>query len=144
MFGWLLFDYLDMIRVLFFWYEFDMNLMVKNMTSIELYCLRIWYSWKVLILLVFLVIDEMQIDVLLMCYFFIKYGIFCVVRENALFSRVWGDFWWDSGDFWWCEKWWKWRKMGILSNSLPNSKMAIDVWIEEICRSWLPAACSKM
>ena len=28
----------------------------------------------------------------LMCYFFIKYGIFGWVRENVLFSRLWGDF----------------------------------------------------
>ena len=29
----------------------------------------------------------------LMCYFLIKYDVFGGVRENALFSRVWGDFW---------------------------------------------------
>ena len=29
----------------------------------------------------------------LMCYFFIKYVIFGVVRWNALFIRVWWDFW---------------------------------------------------
>ena len=81
---------------------------------------------------------------ILMCYFFIKYGVFCRVREKLYFSRFWWCFWWDSGDFWCSGKGWKWRKMGVLSNSLPNSKIAINVWMEEICPSWLPAACSKM
>lgn len=35
---------------------FDVSFMIKNMTSIEWYCLWIWYGWKVLILLVFRVI----------------------------------------------------------------------------------------
>ena len=34
----------------------------------------------------------------LMCYFFIIYSVFCVLRWNALFTRVWGYFlvleWW--------------------------------------------------
>ena len=38
--------------------------------------------------------------------FFIKYNVFGLVRWNALFSRVWVDFWWNSGDFLWCEKLW--------------------------------------
>ena len=56
----------------------------------------------------------------LMCYFFIKYDVFGRVRWKPYFIRVWGDFWWNSGNFWWCEKWWKWRKMGVLSKSLPK------------------------
>ena len=36
----------------------------------------------------------------LKCYFFIKYGVFGWVRGNALFSRVWWDFWVICGDFW--------------------------------------------
>ena len=35
----------------------------------------------------------------LMCYFFIKYMVFGVVRENALFSRLWEDFRVGIGDF---------------------------------------------
>ena len=34
----------------------------------------------------------------LMCYFFIKYDVFGLVRENALFIRVWGDF---RVEYWW-------------------------------------------
>ena len=34
----------------------------------------------------------------LMCYFFIIYGVCGGVRENALFSRVWGDF---MVEYWW-------------------------------------------
>ena len=55
--------------------------------------------------------------------FVVKYGIFGWVRESIWFIRVWECFWWDSGDFWCGENGWKWRKMVVLSNSLPNSKM---------------------
>ena len=58
----------------------------------------------------------------LMCYFFIKYGVFGWVRWKSLFSRVWLDFWWNSGDFWWCEKWWNAWFWWVLSKWVSNSK----------------------
>ena len=76
----MLFDYLDMIRVLFFWYEFDMNLMVKkyDFDRVVLFanfvCLKsidftgVFSDWWVVNWLV------------LMCYFIIIYGIFGWVR----------------------------------------------------------------
>ena len=117
----------------FFWYEFDMNLMVKkyDFDRVVLFANLVWLKsidftgvfsdWWVVNWLV------------LMCYFIIIYGIFGWVRLNALFSRDWGDFWWNSGDFWWCEKWWNAWFFNVLSKSLPNSEITIDVWIEEIC-----------
>ena len=95
---WMLFDYLDMIRVLFFWYEFDMNLMVKkyDFDRVVLFANFVWLKsidftgvfsdWWVVNWLV------------LMCYFIIIYGIFGGVRENALFIRVWWDF---RVEYWW-------------------------------------------
>ena len=77
---WVLFDYLDMIRVLFFWYEFDMNLMVKkyDFDRVVLFVDLVWLKsidftgvfsdWWVVNWLV------------LMCYFIIIYGIFGWVR----------------------------------------------------------------
>ena len=76
----MLFDYLDMIRVLFFWYEFDMNLMVKkyDFDRVVLFANLVWLKsidftgvfsdWWVVNWLV------------LMCYFIIIYGIFGRVR----------------------------------------------------------------
>ena len=76
----MLFDYLDMIRVLFFWYEFDMNLMVKkyDFDRVVLFANFVWLKsidftgvfsdWWVVNWLV------------LMCYFIIIYGIFGGVR----------------------------------------------------------------
>ena len=32
-------------------------------------------------------------NLVLMCYFFIKYGVFGWVRFKLYFSMVWGDFW---------------------------------------------------
>ena len=49
----------SVIFLIWVWYEFDGK---KNMTSIELYCLRILYGWKVLILLVFLEILRLDFD----------------------------------------------------------------------------------
>ena len=57
-----------------------------------------------------------------MCYFIIRYLIFGWVRENVLFIRVWGDFWWNSVDFWWCWKWWNAWFFKVLSKSISNSK----------------------
>ena len=34
-------------------------------------------------------------------------------------------FWWDSGDFWCCENGWKHWFLGILSNSVSNSKWGL-------------------
>ena len=77
---WVLFDYLDMIRGLFFWYEFDMNLMVKkyDFDRVVLFANLVWLKsidftgvfsdWWVVNWLV------------LMCYFIIIYGIFGGVR----------------------------------------------------------------
>ena len=76
----MLFDYLDMIRVLFFWYEFDMNLIVKkyDFDRVVLFANFVWLKsidftgvfsdWWVVNWLV------------LMCYFIIIYGIFGGVR----------------------------------------------------------------
>ena len=56
----------------------------------------------------------------LMCYFLIKYGIFGWVREKLYFSRVWWCFWVICGGFWRGRNGLKWRKMVVLSNSLPK------------------------
>ena len=144
---WVLFDYLDMIRVLFFWYEFDMNLMVKkyDFDRVVLFANLVWLKS-----IDFTGVLNDWWDVnrwFLMCYFIIKYSVFGGVRENALFIRVWGDFWWNSGDFWWCEKWWnswfcwvlsKWVSKWFLGwfevKCLGNADFTRGLWIEQMCR----------
>ena len=68
----------------------------------------------------------------LMCYFFIKYGIFGWVRWKSLFSRVWWDFWWNSGDFWWCKKWWNAWFWWVLSKWV--SKWCFELNLGEMLR----------
>ena len=63
--------------------SFDMSLMVKIMTSIEWCYLWIWYGWKVLILLVFWVIDEMWIDGF-WCVISLLYMVFSVEFDLSL------------------------------------------------------------
>lgn len=68
----------------------------------------------------------------LMCYFFIKYGVFCLVRLKPYFIRVWDDF---GGLFWWFLvelEWVKWRKMGVLSKWV--SKWCFMVCLDEMSR----------
>ena len=68
-----------------FWYEI---LMIKIMTSIEWYCLWIWYGWKVLILLVVWMIDEMWIDVFWCVISLLNMMFFGWVREKPYFIRA--------------------------------------------------------
>ena len=75
-----------------FWCEFDMNLMIKIMTSIKWCCLWILCYVKVLILLVFWVILRFYFWWFVRGYFVVKYEIFGWVREKVDFSRVWGIF----------------------------------------------------
>ena len=67
-------------------------LVIKIMTSIEWYCLWIECSDKVLIFTGVLRGWWTVNRLVLMCYFFIKYGVFGWVRESAWFIRDWGDF----------------------------------------------------
>ena len=95
---WVLFDYLDMIRVLFFWYEFDMNLMVKKY-DFDRVVLFANFVWLKSIDFTGVLNDWWDVNRwFLMCYFIIKYSVFGGVRENALFIRVWGDF---RVEYWW-------------------------------------------
>ena len=128
----------------FFWYEFDMNLMVKkyDFDRVVLFANLVWLK---------------SIDFtgdlndwwdvnrwFLMCYFIIKYSVFGGVRENALFIRVWGDF---RVKYWWFLMVLKVMKCLILVGFVEvgiELKMGVEVWEHQICRSWLPAVCSKM
>ena len=77
---WVLFDYLDMIRVLFFWCEFDMNLMIKNY-DFDRVGLFVDLEWLKSIDFTGVFSDWWVVNwLVLMCYFFIKYGVFGEVR----------------------------------------------------------------
>ena len=77
---WVLFDYLDMIRVLFFWYEFDMNLMVKKY-DFDRVVLFVDLVWLKSIDFTGVLNDWWDVNRwFLMCYFIIIYGIFGGVR----------------------------------------------------------------
>ena len=85
-------------------YDFDRVMLSVNwvlLESIDFTCVLndFWFANKLV----------------LMCCFFIIYGIFDWVRLKPYFIRVWWDFWWDSGDFWWCEKWWNAWFFNVLS-----------------------------
>ena len=88
----------------FFWYEFDVDLMVKNMTSIEWCCLWVWCSWKVLILLVFWMILILDFGDLLGEILWIECS-FWLSSIEALFYKGLRGFWVVWGDFWCCGKW---------------------------------------
>ena len=76
----MLFGYLDMIRVLFFWYEFDMNLMIKNY-DFDRVVLFVDLVWLKSIDFTGVLNDWWVVNwLVLMCYFIIIYGIFGWVR----------------------------------------------------------------
>ena len=120
-----LFDYLDMIRVLFFWYEFDMNLMVKKY-DFDRVVLFVDFALRESIGFTGVLWDWWVVNrCVLMCYFIIKYMVFGWIRLKPYFIMVWGDFRLIIGDLWWCwngEKHWFFK---VLSNSVSNSKCGL-------------------
>ena len=80
----------------------------------------------------------------LKCYFFIKNVIFGWVRLKLYSIMVWWDFWCYDVIFLCGVNVWKWRKIGVLSNSLPNSEMVENVWKQQICPFWQSNTCFKM
>ena len=92
----------------------------------------------------------------LMCYFFIKYDIFCGVRWNALFSRLWRDF---KVEYWWFLMVLKVMKCLIFQGFVEVDIEVVFWWVwGEMSRKrwfykefvdrrdmpgWLPNKCSK-
>ena len=94
---------------------FDVSLIIKNY-DFDRVVLFVDLAWLKSVDFTGVLLDWWSANrLVLMCCFFIVYGVFGGVRENALFSRVWWDFWVICGDFWRGMNWWKWRKMGVLS-----------------------------
>ena len=72
-----------------FWCEFDMSLMIKNMTSIKWYCLWIERSEKVLILLVFEWFWDCIFSCLLDEILWIKCDFWVSSRKCLIYKGLW-------------------------------------------------------
>ena len=77
-----------------FWCEFDMSLIIKNMTSIKWCCLRIEYSEKVLILLVFKWFWDCIFSCLLDEILWIEYDFWLSSRKCLIYKGLWSVMRW--------------------------------------------------